>query len=259
MMRSWILAAMTCAALAGCAADTTDEGDDVASDDAALSKATVGESAVALEIKTVPMTDRNKKPATITVAGAKLTKVTRALKRRPASEPVPRCMPGYRYDLRYLNAKGEETSKGTVSCGGIGQLYVGDKNIPIRIGDALDEVAEAPLVPGDVLWGITKVTVMRPGSAGGTKDVKTQDGIGAFVEAIDEDQQIVPIDPNAPVARCLPSFIVRYARGTTEVASATFNCSGQTAKASAVFGIGGKSAGTIEIATAPFRELYGAL
>lgn len=257
MNRSMLLAAMMLAAIPGCAADSNDDADDVGADDAALSRATVGESAVALEIKTVPMRDQNVQAATITVAGSKLAKVTRALKRRSPSEPVPRCMPGFRYDLRYLDATGKETSKGSVSCGGIGQLHVGDKTIPIRIGDALDEVASAPLVPGDALWGITKVTVRKPGVAGGTKDVTNPAEIGALVDAIDEEQQIVPIDPNAPVARCLPSFVVEYRRGTTEAASASFNCSSNARRVSATFSIGGTRAGTIQIETAPFRDVYG--
>jgi hypothetical protein len=248
----------------GCAAPS-EGAEDVASGDKALSTVTVGEAAVALEITRVP-TDRTVMAETFTVAGAKLAKVTRAMKRRSPSESVPpapaRCevplIQGYYFDFRYLDAKGAETSKGSVSCSGIGQLFVGDKNVPIRVGDALNEVANAPQVPGDVLWGITKVTVMRPGSSGGTKEVTGQEGIAALVDAIDKDQEI---DPRDPVARCLPSFVVTYKRGSADAASASFDCGGgaTTSKARFAFSVAGwTTAGTISIATRPFTELFSA-
>lgn len=257
---AWILAAGAMVMATGCAGESAAEDDSVAGgEESALAKATVGSAAVALEIHTIPMTNHAVKDTTITVAGTKLSKVTRALKRRPASDPVPRCMPGFRRELRFLDAKGNETSKGSISCGGIGQLQVGDKSIAIKLADGddtLTSVAEAPLVPEDVLWGITEVEISKPGR-NFTKKFDDADDIAELVSAIDGDQEIVPIDPHAPVARCLPSFVLKYMRGAEEAAWASFNC-GSGPKVTAHFGFDDKTQGTVEVATKAVQELSGA-
>jgi hypothetical protein len=249
------LAASALAMMTGCAGETADAGaedGDVSSGDDALSAATVGAGAVAVEIRHVAML-RTDKDSSVIVAGKKLARITRALKKRNGSAPIPACAMAFRQELHFLNAKGEETSNATIGCGGVGELVAGTKRLPLLVDGTVDTVAGEPLVPGDALWGITKVKVTRPGFTGGSKAVSDVDDVADLVEAIDPDQKI---GPQGPTTRCAPDFVVTYSRGAKDAATASFTCGGGTGKVGAQFTITGGKPGTVQIDSKPVAAVF---
>lgn len=54
--------------------------------------------------------------------------------------------------------------------------------------------------------------------------VDDADDVQDLVEAVKAEQELVPPDPHAPVARCVPSHVVTFKRGDKDAALSSFNC-----------------------------------
>ncbi|MFO0670636.1 MAG: hypothetical protein U0235_13560 [Polyangiaceae bacterium] len=220
-------------ALASGCSGSSASSDDEPPAEGALAKGGAGDElepkAAAIEIHTVPMIDHSVKDETIVVgADTKLKSLAKAFKILSPEDPIPKCMPQYRHDLRYLDESGKELSKLSVSCAGYGTFTKGGKTEHIKaVNDNLESVAKMALVPGDALWGISQVKVTRFGQ--GDKTVKEDAAVEKLVAAIDGDQKI---DTEAPEAKCMPDYAIHFLRGTKEVASASFICGADTRKAS---------------------------
>lgn len=214
------------ALVAGCAADAQ-QGDAAEEGADALTQSAVGDDVVAVEIHTIPMAARNVPDKTVVVAlPTKVRRILRAMKKRGANDALPRCMPAFRNEVRFLDAKGKEKSKVSFVCG-YGELTGGPNgSVPVKTDGTIDTVANDDLTVGDALWGITKVTVEQF-SDHAKKTVTDADGIAELVDAIDGGQ--AP-DAEAPIARCVPSHLVTFQRGKDDAAHAAVMCSNPTAK-----------------------------
>lgn len=220
--------AVTVALLSGCAGDAATE--DTALDEGAMRRTVIAPNAVAVEIHTVPMgAALGIVEKTVTIAlPSKMNRVLRAIQPR-GDEPVPRCMPSYRHDLRFFDAQGQEVSKATYSCSGIGNVYVGSDVIKVTVNDvSIENLLAEPLAVGDALWGITDV-VVKNFPLQKTETVTSPDEVTDLVQSIDPEQQIVPPDPGAPAARCAPTYAITYKRGASEAAQTSFLCGDPTA------------------------------
>lgn len=221
------LFALACVSLSlfafGCsgtdAADVGGAPQDEGSEDALTAQLVAG--AVAADIQVTPLAAQNVEAKKVTVAqDKKLKKLLGAFKKAPAGQTLPRCMPAFETKVTFRDANAKVLATLTDDCG-YGTLDPkSGASVTVRITGDIRAIAEQPIVPADALWGITKVTVnqMRMHQQ---KEVTTPSEIAKLVGAIDGDQKI---DPDKPIAKCLPTFTVGFKRKTDEVAYTAFIC-----------------------------------
>jgi hypothetical protein len=159
-------------------------------------------------------------------AKSKVTKIVGGFKKRTARDPIPLCHPGStRTSMKFYDDKGEVVATGGYTCR-MGSIDVPGRD-PLRVvvkeavGDALGE----PIVPADVLWGVTKVDINKFAQVGdappGEVSVDDKDDIGKVLAAMKVDQQI---DPNHSGTRCRPTHSLGFYRKDKQVAFSSYVC-----------------------------------
>jgi hypothetical protein len=158
---------------------------------------------------------------------AKVKRVMAAMKTLKPSDPRPACdLRSPATKMRLFDKSGAVIASGSYVCT-VGSLEVAArpgaaaKTIPVRVRSAdVTGVTSEPLVPADLLYGITSINIMRRGE--GAKSF-------TFTEAAAREQilsamQVGKIDLNAPGTRCFPSHVITFRRDETLVGSASYTC-----------------------------------
>jgi len=216
--------------VAGCAADEAAPGDQApAGDDVTGGSEDEVRSTLLGNVAAIKINGG----ATI-AAPAKLRRVLENIGLQPGAdrpaEGAFRCMSSYRLEI--LDAKGETKATAGFLCGGAGSasrknakgsVSIGGKSylIDAKDVDAIDAVGKEPLAIADVLYGVDRIEIVKPGASAAT--IGSRDGaiVSRIVKAMRPDQ--VP-NPNAAFPRCLPSRSVGFFKGTKEIASVSLSC-----------------------------------
>lgn len=165
-------------------------------------------------------------------ATAKITKALSAIQKRAANAPTPKCSSaGKRASLQFVDAHGAAIASADTACG-IGALTLPDgSHVSISTAASFDAVFAAPLVPADVLWGVTKIEVARQsggGPAAPIPDKRTltaKSDIDKVLGAFDA-QHAADASVNTPF--CMPAGALTFCRGEDAVADVTYSCAAIT-------------------------------
>jgi len=228
-LHAFALVALTMVAplAAGCSADEVSSDDPSAADDGTGGSEDEVRSTLLGNVAAVRVNGGQ-----IVAAPAKVKRILENIGLQPgAARPEEggfRCMPSYRLEI--LKASGETSATAGFMCGGPGSgdrknakgsVQVNGKSylIDAKDIDGIDAIAKEPLAVGDILFGVDRITIGRPGQAG--KETKDGALIAKVIRGMKADQ--VP-DPNASFPRCLPSRVVGFHKGATEIGSIGLNC-----------------------------------
>lgn len=222
--------ALTAPLAAGCAADETAPVDQApAGDDATGGSEDEVRSTLLGNVAAITINGG----ATV-AAPAKLRRVLENIGLQPGAdrpaEGAFRCMSSYRLEI--LDAKGETKATAGFLCGGAGSasrknakgsVSIGGKSylIDAKDVDAIDAVGKEPLAIADVLYGVDRIEIVKPGASTATTGSRDGAIVSRIVKAMRPDQ--VP-NPNAAFPRCLPSRAVGFFKGTKEIASVSLSC-----------------------------------
>lgn len=214
----------------GCAAETGDEAEESVEDDltAAASKSNILGEVYAIKIDDKTLGAKTK------VAGVLNAMEIASRDAMPAiATAMPRCM--LSHPITFIGAKGKQLGYGGFMCGasettGIKTAYVtvGSKTYQVKadLGAVFKQV-DKPVQAGDLLYNVTAVTITKPGHGLNPKaSTETASTIKDVLAAI--SQTVTPVDPNAPVPRCIPARVLTFYRGDKEAATLTTMCSAAT-------------------------------
>lgn len=148
-----------------------------------------------------------------------------------------RCMP--RYTIEFLKPNGETLATAGLLCGGDesgpaeGTVRINNKSYIIGAKDVgeLNEIAKSAPAVGDLAFGTDKVEIKT--LLGATKVTATSSAdIEKALSSLDANAEP---DWNAALPKCLPSKVVSFYHGKTELMSVAMLCSGETGKVLGTF------------------------
>lgn len=180
--------------------------------------------AVAVEMDVTPLPRGAGETITVTVGLSATVRSIVDLKKTRESATSEAACSGHKANLRFLDESGKQVGKSQLVCG-VGVLDIpGMATIGVKTDVDLLEIAKAPRVAADALWGITSVAV-KDVRSNIERNVTDADAVKKLVSAIKPAAQI---DRNRPLPRCLPSYAATFKRGQRDVASTNFACGGGT-------------------------------
>ncbi len=159
-------------------------------------------------------------------AKSKVTKIVGGFKKRTARDPIPLCHPGStRTSMKFYDAKGDEVATGGYTCG-MGTLDVpGRTPMQIMVKSAVGDALGEPIVPADVLWGVTKVDINKFARVGdappGEVSVEDGDEIAKVLAAMKVEQRI---DTDYSGTRCRPTHSLGFHRKDKQIAYSSYVC-----------------------------------
>ena len=236
-MKSWSLytglfaLAVTFAGPVGCAAEASDDAaDDSAEDDltAGPSKSKLLGEVFAIKVNDTTIGSKTKVAAILNAMDIGSRDAIPAI-----ATSMPRCM--LSHPTSFIGAKGKVIATAGFMCGseettGTATAFVtyGSKTYTVKadLGGVFKQV-QKPTQAGDLLYGITSVSIAKPGPGTTSRaSTETQASITSVLGSI--GQAVTLVDPNAPQPRCIPARVITFYRGATEAATLTSMCSGSS-------------------------------
>jgi hypothetical protein len=191
-------------------------------------------------------------------APSKLKKAFGAVK--PAATARPCGDRPTRYTVAVYDAGWHKIGKFESMCGAGFLSGKNEPGKPVSVDEgALADLMDAPLVPADALWAISKVEVSNV-MANRSKYTVEPSEVAALVGTVAGEQRLAATRPDE---RCAPSYAVVFKRQSLDVAALAFDCEGSpSGKVTARFrilpeheGDSPLAKGDIEVDATPFLDL----
>jgi len=123
----------------------------------------------------------------------------------------------------FRNAEGKTVARTELQCGNGHVTLANGETVSITASAKLDDVIDAPALPGDVLVGVDAIEITRRGSTPTKKVVSDPERIAAVMKAIDVDTIRSPAPAACPEAR---QTLIFKRRGAV-IARASTACDGR--------------------------------